>query len=449
MNNPNNPNTSTWEFYTWNDTTKAYSMFETPWIWYSYTINWQNVNFDMWFPYHWTFVLYSSDTHHSIQLIWSKRLIDKVLYVDPYQSSDNVYVIDFYQWKAWSVTYPTETELDKKLLSALMFWWIWNTDEFLKSFKYMADNDWKSYTIETWWTYFFPPTYSQWSSSYYDSSDGYHEFSTETSYYWLTRYYKPDWQFESPDWEFTEVNNYNEKLVNDYNQCVNKWENLRKALHLAVMCKNQDENTIWENIIIRTWLDYTWTASYCLQLDNYVVDLYSVYSWNWATWIFSYDVNLQDNSLPINQLIFAWYYHSVVVDNQWNISWLPSWNSWCAAYTLSNYYDENKTWVEKIADEITSFFGTGVARYYQDTIDNWQSFWWLIDSIKNWTSWYFTDYLFDPYIVMFNSWYNDFHNKIWVWSCSDIQNSVWSLVLWDYALYIVAFVIIFILIMLL
>lgn len=392
-----------------------------------------------------TVIFYNSNTLESYQFKAWIEYVDWIVLANPYDDDwvDNLWFIKLKSWKAWSTTVSVATAWDIML---------WNTilrlDDLYTLF--WDSSTAKYYTISRWGVNPFPFQVK----NLYDQTDkkinSIYAQQDMFQYSYENNFLSPDSTQNLPDSNVSQDNNYfNANLINEYNNCVNKWENLRKALHLAVMCKNQDENTERENIIYNTWLDYTGSASYCQQLDNFVVNLYSLYSWNRATWVLDYDINLQYISAPINNLIFAWYYHSVMVDANWNISWLPNWNSRCASYTVSNFQNQNKSTIEKISDEITSFFWTGIAKYYQDTINNNQTFSWLLASIKNWTSWYFTQYLFDPYIAMFNSWYNDFHSKIWVWSCSDIHNSVWWLVLWDYALYIVAVVIIFIFIMLL
>ena len=392
-----------------------------------------------------TVIFYNSETLDSYQFKAGAEYVWGILLANPYDEDgiDNLWYIKLKSWKAWSTTVSVATAWDIML---------WNTILRLQDIYtlFWDSTSSKFYTISRWGVNPFPFQVK----NLYDQTDkkinSIYAQQDMFQYSYENNFISPDSTDNLPDSNVSQDNNYfNAALVDQYNDCVNKWENLRKALHLSALCKYQDTNTERENIIYITWLDYTWTASYCQQLDNYVVNLYNTYSWNWATGVFSYDVNLQDYTLPINQLIFAWFFHSVVVWSDWQISWLPNWNDRCAAYTVSNFNQNNKSTIELIWDEITSFFWSGVAKYYKDTINNNNTFSWLLESIKNWTSWYFTEYLFNPYIVMFNSWYNDFHSKVWLSSCSSIQNSVWSLVLWDYALYIVAFVIIFILIMLL
>lgn len=380
-----------------------------------------------------TVIFYNSETLESYQI---KAWVDYhnwILLANPYDSDgeDNLWLIKLQEWKAWSTTVTVARAWD------LMIW-----NEILSNTQ-IYDLFWDSstakyYTISRWGVNPFP-FQTKWQ---YDQTDQHIRSSLAPEemflYSYSNNFQAPNDSSNLPD-SNTPTNNpsnyFDSSLIQGYNQCVNKWENLRKALHLAVMCKNQDENTIWENIIIRTWLDYTWTASYCIQLDQYVQTLYQNYSWNWNNWLINENVDLQDNSAPINDLIFSWYYNSVTVDNNWNISWLPNWNSWCSAWTMTNFQNENQSWLEKISNTFNNYFWSWVTNIYMDSIWNSLGFSGMIDSISSWTNSYFTDRFFAPYIQQFNSGANAFNDIASLSSCSTIHNNIWTYSRWNVALY--------------
>ena len=380
-----------------------------------------------------TVIFYNSETLESYQI---KAWVDYhnwILLANPYDSDwqDNLRLIKLKEWKAWSTTVPVSRAWDLMIWNEILS----NTDIYSL---FWDSSTAKYYTISRWGVNPFP-FQTKWQ---YDQTDHHIKSTLESEemflYSYSNNFQAPNDSSTLPD-SNTPNNNpsnyYDSSLIQWYNECVNKWENLRKAVHLAVMCKNQDENTLRENIIYNTWLDYTWTASYCIQLDNYVVTLYEKYKDNWATGVFSYDINLQDNSAPINQLIFAWYYNSVVVWPNWDISWLPSWNSWCASWTSTNFENQNQSWLEKVANTFNNYFGSGVTNIYTNSLTSSLWFSWMVDSISSWTNNYFVTRFFNPYIEQFNLWTNAFNNVVNVPSCSNIHNWIWTYSWWNIALY--------------
>ena len=417
----------------WGEDTKTYYAYVLPLNWLTYTFkNWETALLDNIFFWHDSIILYDDWFRHTLQYKWRYAIEYVAFLVDPLQNttSDNFWLIDFLWRKAYSTTLWTWIIND-------MYFWIG-----FDQYDYKTVNYEKSYSMvyTTWWNWF--PTLNMVSKL---DRPTYKILNDDSFIYNVDPFTIQPEYWTNDNNNLNSSNNYfNAALIDQYNDCVNKWENLRKVLHLAALCKYEDTNTERENIIYNTWFDYTWTAVYCQQLDSFAYNLYNTYSWNWASGVFSYDVNLQDYTLPINQLIFAWFFHSVVVWSNWQISWLPNWNDRCAAYTVSNFNNNNKSTIEIIADDLNAAFWSWIAKQYADTINSSNTFSWLLSAIKDWTSWFFADYLFDPYTAMFNSWLNEFQNKFWFWSCENIQNWFWGLQLWNYALYIVAVVIIFI-----
>ena len=417
----------------------SYNLLEEsiPFAWVSENFDWTNVLLtNIWF-WNNTFILYDDNLTHTLQYIWNYKIKDYIIFLDPLTetlesaSYDNFYLISIPQKKAWSL---------KLLITHLDNIFYWNLSDYdIKTFPYTS-----SYTLTqiTWSTIF--PKYT----SYMSSNNSYIDNDIWFLYNKDSVYISPDFDWwtseDTENWQ----SNMNISLVNNYNQCVNKWENLRKALQLASMCKLQGE-TAWENIIIDTWLNYTWSYSYCIDLDSFIASAYNIYSWNWNNSIINENVNLQDNTAPFNDLIFSWYYNSVFIDNNNNISWLPNGNSRCSAYTVSSFYDSEKSTIEKISDSITDFFWEDIAWIYKDSIESHTTFSWLIASLSAWTSWFFNWYLFDPYITQFNSWYNKFYSAVNLSGCTVIKQTFPDTAYWDIVFFVAVVSLIFIFIKLL
>lgn len=429
---------STMNFYVWRDNIKAYRQFDTPNIWRSDTINWESVIFDKWFPWHWSIILFSSSTNHSIQIIWNKTLLDKVVYVDPRAVTDNLRVIDYYKWKAWSITIPYD---DTLVLSSYMFWEWGQDNKFFYDFELMADNDWKSYSIQTWGSYWWPQTISQGTYNYYSTADWYHYYQTEDSTIWDTRFYKEDLQYFSPDWwlsyESSTSDYFNSDVINEYNKCVNKWENLRKYLNLMWYCRRQSQDsTMISDILSSQWqYIYTWDLLYCKSLVDFNKQVFNIYSGTWNYSDTFKNVDLYDYDASFNDLVFSWFNNAIIIQENWHVDNLPSWNSWCSSYTISEFNNSNKSWLESVADYITDFFWSDIADDFKSNVWDWNSFSWIVDSFSSWLSWYFNNRFFAPYIEEFNNWRSTFSNVVNVPQCSVIKESVWVYSWWNIALF--------------
>ena len=414
------------------DNNKSWYEINVPVGWYDFEVsNWNVLNFTNIHFRHDSIIFYTSDYSHSLQYRWWSVFYDWVVYSDPYSDSDNFWLIHTPEKKAWSMT-----QSNKQFLSDYM---LWKQNLPISDFVHFPYD--KSYTISNWWSSFFPPTaWNQFKDRWWNL-------------WWKTFLYNIDLNYSAPVyWNNNNDNiwesNFNIGLVNQYNKCVNKGENLRKSLHLAIMCKLQWEDSR-ENIIINTGLNYTGSYSYCLDLDNFINSVYSVYSWNWNIWLINENVDIMDYNAPFNDLIFSWYYNSVFIDENQNVSWLPVGNNWCSAYTVWSFYDNEKSTIEKISESITDFFGSGVASIYNETVWTHSTFSWLITSLSVWTSGFFTEYLFDPYIEQFNSGYNKFYSAVNMTGCSFIKQTFPDTIYWDLVFFVAVVSLIFIFIRLL
>lgn len=435
------------EFYIWNDLIKAYRHVSTPWLWYSQ--DW--VNFDMWFPYHWTIVFLDSTSWHTIQLIGPKTLKDKVLYVDPLEPDQNVRVLDFFNWKAWSYHDPASD------LSTYMFWlWSYSDDLF---FDDLADKMTTSYSI-TWngWTYAFPPTASQWQYSYYSSADWTHYFTTETSRYWKTFSYLADLEFKNPTfWLWTNYNDYwswqsvesNLQAWNNYQECeretsfknfiVNAWWLCRsdfsnwiqdysgfRAVNDFIQLWNiWNENLTWELESYFSWINLSY---WCQALLNNSISLVKLYNIIWKDPEYYFNVMNElkyitnDNPYDITQI--CWERPAVPteyqpVSNSSNVCSLDSWSNIINCFSF--WSSESSTW----------------STYFTSTIDNVKSMVWSV----------FDSEFINPLIENYNSWFiyisNYSRSSCPVWYTSPFPSSMgdfiiyWFVALLGFVLFVI------------
>lgn len=406
------------------------------WLNYLFRSDWQYHLLNNVYVFHDSIVLYDDNFTHTLQFLWWTTIENVVLFTDPLTSSttnwlDNFYLIDFIWKKAYSLNILAQH------IPNLFFGYL--SEYNIKEFPYTS-----SYTLTPIENATAFPTFNWYFEkwNHFDNDIGF--------------LYTLDWQFIAPDFwgagsTDTDDNNdyFNANLINNYNSCVNKWENLRKYLQLMWYCYWQSEDwTLISNILASNGqYNYTGDLLYCQRLSQFNSNIYSAYINQWNSWSSFNEVNLQDFNAPFNDLVYSWFNNSVVIDSSWHVSWLPNWNAWCTAYTVSDFYNKEKSFIEKVSESLTDFFWESIADKFEDSIGNHTTFSWLISSISEWTSWFFSDYLFDPYVQQFNSWYNAFHTDLGINNCSNITSSFSWMPFWNTALYIVSAILIFILLM--
>lgn len=280
---------SSWEFYVRNDNNKSYRHVSVPSQWYSEN----GVNFDMWFPYHWSVFFYDSSSWHTVQLIWNKTLYDKVLYIDPIETDQNVWVIEFSKNKAWS--YHQDLPYD---FTTYMLWlWSYSDEVFFDDLKDKFTN---SYTISIGGTYALPPTAIQVNQNYQ------YWYSTETSWYWRTFQYSSDLNYQAPDWVcsscwWDENNTWSSNNDNAYLQCINSQSFIKNIASNQYACKNtitqceegsyswwipcfnqEMYNALYNDIMYYTGGDTT-ASSVNVSCTNWVIKSTSLYYeyWSW------------------------------------------------------------------------------------------------------------------------------------------------------------------------
>lgn len=382
------------EFYVWRDDIKSYRHVTTPWIWYSE--NW--VSFDMWFPYHWSVFFYDSLSWHTIQLIWNKTLYDKVLYVDPIETDQNVWVIDYHNWKARSYHQDTPYNFDTYML------WLWsyNNDDFFLDLSSKFTN---SYDVTIWWTYALPPTAIQ----KWPAVDWW--YSTETSNYGRTFTFASNLNYVPPTWLPTLDNTWNavdQNAVSNYEDCITRINTIKRVASLEYACYNTidyDCDCPYWNCSCLSTGDYNWLYDY-LRNYNWVWS----YTWNiWWTscskW-YNYTIWLYDTSR-------SWSYASkFLTANSWSVD-------------PNSIQSENYCWsYPSIASEQSRtcrVLNIGCSSDFQ--------FWGVFDSINYYLKPYFLE-TFWEYQTYFYSWYN----YLW-WSYQCSSDYYWkSYLFWNYLL---------------
>lgn len=391
---------TTADFYVWRDLTKSYRHISVPTIWYS--IYW--IDYDMWFPRHWTIIFYDSVNWHTIQLIGDKTLYDRVIYVDPMDSDQNLYVIDYFHKKAWSVHYD-----EKDILTDYMFWEWWNTDDFLYDLLNYFE---VSYTLNDWGTYFWPSTFSQYSLQYtntdqYWNVQWYTRRQTENAYVWLTFTYTTDLIYQAPDWSFWEVVNtwssVSDSDIRSYETCINDITTIKNIASLEYACRN----TIDENCV-----DPEFWESNCFSSSDFDRLYQDLLNFDWSTWLQSTkNVSCTNWSIKSQWLYYwswSWNYSRLFLTaNSWSID--P--NSidpvnYCGDYPSSS---SEQSWACRIfnigcSDDFTFGGAYNSIRYYVSPFIQ-ETFW---EYERYFMSWY-------NYLGTANSCSSDMYWKSYSW----------------------------------
>lgn len=415
-------------FYVWSEDSLSYRHITTPSIWYSEVIDWDTVVFDMRFPRHWTIVLYSSDTKHTIQIIWDKTLYDLVVYIDTLDTYHNFYVISFIKNKAWSMKFD-----DLDLLSYYMFWG-WASNETF--FNNLEDKLTTSYTLTGWGSFFRPQTAWQWYK-HIQNWDYYHYYySTENSYYWLTNAYVSDFKFEKPDFWFVEdvESWFSDNSYSDYVDCKNHYSNISNWANSEYLCRNDVDKwyiTTWyfENLFTAIY-NYSWVESILWQtrncqdwLDYSVMAYYDSDLWNESlTWYRENLLIADRNSWSINMLnvdnyctyeipvstgvVVPYSLWSCVAAHLW-LYWMVNTNDYCN----TDIWGSDTTWKE--VDNVIIQVQKSVARPFFQVYDQIEaSFMSWYNEVK-WIAWYDLSCDSDVYWKSYYWW-----NVAVIWICA-------------------------------
>lgn len=400
-----------WDFYWWNESWRTYRHFSTMWWWY---IDDNDITYDMWFPRHWTIILYSSETRHTIQFIWKHVLRDLVLYFDPLETDQNLWVLNFENMKAWSTQMQSDYDY-------YMFW-MWDLDE-----EMLNDLDFEySYTINTWWTFFRPNTAWQLNISEWESTVWRY---TEVWWMWLTMTYTTDLSMYPPffqwsdvvdvwSWQWVESNmqawnnyqacerdySYRNFIVSSRKACASDYQNwlitaesYHRVMSYVFDVANIWNDSTWELQEFFSWYDYS-QADWCQSLIANATTLVNLYKLRWDPYDYWYYSDVvwelkyisQENPYDITQQ--CWSRPEVPteynpVNNNSNVCNLDSWSNIvnCFSFGSSDVDWSNKTYFDMAIDNIKAMvwgaFDSKFLSPIRDNYNNWKGLIW-----RNWLS---------------------------------------------------------------
>ena len=405
---PTNLWETTWDFYWWNESSRSYRSFHTPWNWYV-DDDWNP--YDMWFPRHWTIVLYSSTTKRTIQFIGKHVLRDKILFFDPLEPDQNLWVISFYEGKAWSLNMQSDYRY--------YLFGMWDLDDVM-----LSDLDYEySYNILTWWTYFRPNT--AWQLNIYPTSSPTTIWRfTEVGAMWLTFTYQTDLEYTPPPfidnslvdyWSWNWVNSdmtarnnyqacerdysYRNFIVSSRKACASDYQNQlitadsyhRVMDYVFEYANIRNENTTWELQEFFSGYDYS-NANGCQWLIANAQTLVKLYNLRWDPYDYGYYSDVvselkyisQENPYNITQQCWdrpavPTEYQSVT--NSSNICNLDSWSNIvnCFKFWSNSAWTWDWTYFDLAIDNIKSLVWSAFDSEFLSPIrDNYNQGKWVI-----------------------------------------------------------------------
>lgn len=317
-------------FSMWSDLEKKYitrSTTQLPNIWNgAYTDS-----FEYFAPRHDSFVFYNAwykSWFQTIQFIWSQVLDKYFVYVDTLDNSENVWLIDLYNMKAWSMYVD-----DVDYLSHFLFWSINFGPDYIDD--YWRENSY-DVILNDWWNSFYPltawnrvcssPSYaSNWNSSnmWFTSCSRYNVGLT----YVNTIFEKPNfwWGDNDSSWSGDDMRSYQ--------QCIDEISVIKRVASLEYACYNTidyDCNCQYWNCSCLSESDYNW-------LYNFIKDY--VWTWNY-TWNLRWTScdKWYNYTLPLYFNEWSWSYSSkILTANEWSVSPNDIYPSdYCEMYLTNN-----------------------------------------------------------------------------------------------------------------
>lgn len=426
-----------WTFKWWNEKSRSYRSFDTAFWWYT-DDDW--VLFDMYFPYHWTIVLYSSATRRTIQFIGNHVIRDKIIYVDPTDNDQNMYVIDMPNLKAWSLHLQSDFRY--------YFFWMWDLDDTM-----LSELDFEqSYDILTWqWQHFFPDTNIQFDQSNSMNSSHPYAFLTDNVKMWLTMLYQTDIEYVPPyfqEWWNTDYWSWqwvSSDMIawNNYQQCERETSFKNFIVNAWGMCRDDYKN--WSQ-------DYTW-----FRAVNDFIQQWNIWNENltweleeYFSWIdLSYWCNaLLNNSIALVKLYnLTWkdpeYYFNVINtlkyitnDNPYDIS-QQCWNRPSVPTEYQPITNSSNVCNMDSRSNIVNCFN-----FWSSDTWSWSSYFDVaIDNIKSMVWNAFDSNFLLPIKTSFNEW-NSLLSRNWVWCDNDTLLQIPYI---DYVLWTIVILIFFLL----
>ncbi len=370
--------------------------------------NWQTVFFDEVYFWHDSIIFMNSESHYTLQLLGTTLLENLVLYGDPFSNWDNLYLIDFNLWKAWS------TNLSWDYVASIML----NAIDISNNLLFNEINWTNSYSLSAWSTSVFPLT--AWNLCSWDwckqSNWGYS--SNMWSYNLDLDFVAPDYSNQFPwgnprlEWSITQ-----QESVEAYNSCIDRYINVKDLSSFWFQCRQDYENN-------------KLTRDQYLAIENYVLDLDSNTAFSWST--------VTDNCFLMSDIALNMFdTHSWTYNTDVNLAWRGSSST---AWIDLSYMCWSKPSVTPSEDWIN---------WWQDLLNRiwlWSSItsWWYsvfdtaISEFKDMISDPFNEYIIDPIQSEYNSWYA----KASPVACVTTNN---TFTYWDYILYFGAVILVLVL----
>ena len=197
--------------------------------------------------------------------------MNKIIYVDSLASTDNIWLLDIANMKAWSMT---ETDVD--IISDFLFWNFSFTDDLLNNFGW---TDYYDIALNSGWNSFLPPTYWNFTQSSLSST----QWSNWNKSYkganiWLS--YNKNYDFVWPSFWVWEWWGWTWQVAITYQQCVDTYTPIDTMSKYINACSksSQFEDLIYYVINYSSGDTYTWSfeSVSCRNMVNYADDLYNL-----------------------------------------------------------------------------------------------------------------------------------------------------------------------------
>lgn len=397
----------------WGITFKYFVNSDTPYFedfnvssraWFTHTFwDWTSCLMDQVFFNAWSIIFKCSDSNRTYQILagWY-TLWNHILYVDAYNSTNNLWFIEWFEWKAWSIT------LSKEDLSEILYWDVEINQSLLESL-FLTWYD--SYTVSPGWSNIWPTCWLMACTTQ----------SRDTSSVWFV--YTKDLTPVVPDfwgWSNVDSNSWTwvilswsisqQKTLEEYNSCIDRYINVKDLSSFWFQCRSDYENN-------------KLTRSQYLDIENYVLDLSSNTAFTWET--------VTDNCFLMSDIALNMFdTHSWTYNVDVNLAW--RWSS------STNWVDLTYMCWSRPSQSSSSDW----VSWWQDLLNQiwiWNSEEWswssvldiTIDSFKNLVSSPINEYVIDPISEEYYSWYNLLSNS----ACITTNN---SFPYGDYLLYFAA-----------
>lgn len=365
--------------------------------WMLMDFGWQQQLLDSIYVWHNSLILQSSTTYDTLQIVGDYWYQNKVFYCDPQDETQNFYMIDFKQGKAWS------THTTRNSCFAYMLWEIHLSQTFLNNVGWQY-----SYTLSPWGQYFFPQTvwYKNWFLYSQKSYTDYEQWLISNN---LWRVYSQDIVYEAPNYNFNGwtwtwsaiiIDDTNNQVSQDYNECVNTYSYYNAIANSRNGCRSDYSN--WK----LTPEQFSEISQYVQSLDDIIWNRswsYPVYTWSLNCTLLvenarSYAKNeIIDKNAPRSD------YHVAIQDiklkiwnNPYDIQAL-CWNKPTSTNQDNECSLTSWSWI------VNCFWGWTQASSWT----NWNSlFISAVDNIKLMIGWTFDDNFIAPIKTEYQRWYN-------------------------------------------